>query len=295
MKVDLAEKTEIWIENIVLDNANLTELGNTVAEILELKEKEVLVVDADSSHVTLDVLRNTLDMEQFIGKKDKLLDALDELDGVEITSDTSIHSEGILGTIMLEKEQAEETLVRSEEVAEEVKKRFLNRVKVFPTGNEVIEGVIEDTNSPYIKDKFEDNGYTVSIGRALPDDKNTITNNIENAIFEGFGIIITTGGVGAESKDKTVEATERLDPEAVTPYIVKYDKTGRHAKEGVRIGVGKTGQALIINLPGPNDEVKDCVKIILKELEEGNYNKETIANLLVDRLRKRLVRRSKHA
>nr|WP_240912564.1 molybdopterin-binding protein [Thermococcus sp. LS2] len=168
----------------------------------------------------------------------------------------------------------------------------MKRVKVIPTGNEVVAGIIQDTNSPLIKEKFEELGYEVDVSPPVEDDERAIANAIESAIYEGYGIIITTGGVGAEEKDKTVEATKRIDPSAATPYIVHYQKgTGRHAKAGVKIGVGKVGEFLIINLPGPNEEVRECLDVLIPELEKGNYDKEYLANLLASKLRERLLKR----
>jgi len=294
MEVNLVGKTELWIQHIKLKNANLTEIGRAVAEVLGLKDDEVLVVDASSDHITLDILRSTLNMEQFMGKEKELLRKLSNIEGVEGTEKTSIHSEGILEMITLDNELTEEIAQKTTLMSREIESTFLKRVKVFPTGSEVIEGIIKDTNSPLIKQAFEKRGYKVSIGEPLPDDEIAVTNSIENDIYEGYGIIITTGGVGAEEKDKTIEATTRLDPTAAVPWIVKFEKKGRHIKEGVRIGVGKVGKALIINLPGPTDEVKECLEVILNEMEKGDYDKETLANLLASKLKVRLIRRWEH-
>ena len=294
MEVDLVGKTELCIQNVKLKNANLTEIGRAVAEVLGLKDDEVLVVDANSDHITLDILRNTLNMEQFTGKEKELLQRLSKIEGVEATEKTSIHSDGILEMIALDGELTEEIARKTIRMSREIERAFLKRVKVFPTGSEIINGLIKDTNSPLIKQEFEKRGYQVSIGGPLPDDEIAITSSVENAVHEGHGIIITTGGVGAEEKDKTVEATRRLDPTAAVPWIVKYEKKGRHIKEGVRIGVGRVGKALIINLPGPTDEVRNGLEIILNEIEKGNYDKETLANLLASNLKGRLIRRCKH-
>ena len=294
MEVNLVGKTELWIQHIKLKNANLTEIGRAVAEVLGLKDDEVLVVDASSDHITLDILRSTLNMEQFMGKEKELLRKLSNIEGVEGTEKTSIHSEGILEMITLDNELTEEIAQKTTLMSREIESTFLKRVKVFPTGSEVIKGIIKDTNSPLIKQAFEKRGYKVSIGEPLPDDEIAVTNSIENDIYEGYGIIITTGGVGAEEKDKTIEATTRLDPTAAVPWIVKFEKKGRHIKEGVRIGVGKVGKALIINLPGPTDEVKECLEVILNEMEKGDYDKETLANLLASKLKVRLIRRWEH-
>ena len=46
MKWDLLEKTELRIEQIILDDANLTDIAAAVADELELRRDEVIVIDA---------------------------------------------------------------------------------------------------------------------------------------------------------------------------------------------------------------------------------------------------------
>jgi hypothetical protein len=83
-------------------------------------------------------------------------------------------------------------------------------------------------------------------------------------------LILTTGGVGAEEKDRTVEALLKVDPQAATPYILKFDVgTGRHVKDGVRIAVGKVGVSRLIALPGPTREVEIGLNRLLEGLDRG--------------------------
>jgi len=155
MEVNLVGKTELCIQNVKLKNANLTEIGRAVAEALGLKDDEVLVVDASSEHITLDILRSTINMEQFMGKEKELLSKLSKIEGVEVTEKSSIHSEGILEMITLDNELTEEIAQKTIRMSREIERAFLKRVKVFPTGSEVINGIIKDTNSPLIKQEFE--------------------------------------------------------------------------------------------------------------------------------------------
>ena len=61
---DTLEKTEIRVERIGLDGANLTELAATVADVLGLPRDEVLVIDARDDLLALDVLRRSIDAYQ---------------------------------------------------------------------------------------------------------------------------------------------------------------------------------------------------------------------------------------
>jgi len=285
--INLIGKTELWIQNISLKEANLSQIATVVAEVFEISPQEVLVVDAGPDHVTLDVLRQTMELEQFTAKEDLLLAKLAELDGVTVTQHTAIHSEGILEMISLDASLKDEVTASAREVGRQVEEAFLKRARVFPTGTEVMSKVIEDTNSPFIKAELERHGYHATIGDILPDDMTAIANAIEDALYDAYGLVITTGGVGAEGKDQTVEATLKLDASASTPWVVKYEQTGRHVKQGVRIGVGQVGKALIVNLPGPNDEVRDCIPVLLSAIEQGERDKTILAEKLAAKLKAR--------
>ncbi|KKM11418.1 molybdopterin-binding protein [Clostridiales bacterium PH28_bin88] len=267
MELNLLEKTELWVEDIFMNGANLTDIASVVAETLNLERKEVLVVDVRDNHITLDILRRTIQARDIAGKEGEILDRLAHLPGVRLGEDARIHSEGILGLIALPPEEVEETFRRSEQMVEEIRARVARRVKVFPSGFEVKRGMIRDTNSPMIAEEFRRRGYNVATGGIMDDDEDSIAMHLLRAVEEGYGLVITTGGVGAEDKDRTVEGLLRVDPMAATSWIVKYQKgSGRHQKAGVRIAVGVVGETTIIALPGPNDEVKVALEVLFREL-----------------------------
>lgn len=280
MGLNLLEKTELWVNEITLDNTNLTDLANAVARVLGLSEGEVLVVDVRPRHITLDVLATDIPQENIIGKEQAILDAVAALPGVTLYPETYIHSNGILGQICAGVEDQEAMLERVAKMTEELRKNVSRRAIVFPTGFELQQGLIEDTNTPYLKEMLEKAGYKVTVGEIIADDLSDVVEKLSDALNRGFGLIVTSGGVGAEDKDHTVEGICAIDREAATPYVVKFTKgTGRHVKDGVRIGVGSEGLSLMVSLPGPHDEVELTAPVLLQGLEE-----EWDKTLLADRL-----------
>lgn len=270
MKVNLLGKTELWIRNIKLEQADLNTIAAAVSEVLGLRDEEVFVTDASDDHITLDILRTEMDAENLYGKKDEILRKLASIPGVSVSDETTLHSEGILGFISLEEEAVKEVLDKSQEMAADLLRNIRKRCMVFSTGEEIRKRLVKDTNSPYILDRLQSEGFKVDIGPVLRDDTESISAALNDAIDRGYGLIITTGGVGAESKDRTVEAMTKLDREAVTPYVTKYHKgTGRHEKEGVRVAVGSVGPTLMVALPGPNDEVRMSIETIIAGLKNG--------------------------
>ena len=167
------------------------------------------------------------------------------------------------------------------------------RVCVLSTGAEVHRGEVEDTNRKTLRDIFGD-GYDVSFGGAVRDDQDLIAGRIRAAVEAGYGVVVTTGGVGAENKDHTIEALVKVDPQAATPYLT-YFPSGhpRHVKPGIRIGVGDLHGSVIVALPGPNEEVLLAAPVLLERLRAGGRRAE-LAEPIAARLRAHLRTRMNH-
>ena len=283
---DLLRKTEMIVEGITLAGANLNDVAATAARVLGFGESEVLVTDYQENRLTIDVLRSSADAHAIMGKDAELLHSLGELPGVTIEPGAVVRSQGMLGWIAFDAAEAGKALKRAEAMAEEIKDRLSRRAVVFSTGREVEDGDIEDTNRPAIAGRLQAEGYSVKQGPTLKDDHLLIASALRQAVEEeGFSLVVTTGGVGAEAKDHTVEAVLALDPEAATPYICRFEVgTGRHHKDGVKIAVGELGDAFIVALPGPNDEVRASLDVLVEGLRQS-LDKHALAEALASNLR----------
>lgn len=280
MGLNLLEKTELWVNEITLEQANLSDMADVVAKQLGLEPGKVLVVDVRPRHITFDVLEKDVPQAGIMGKEQAILEALAALPGVHVTEETYLHSNGILGLICAGVPNPEQVLDRVSDMTREISQKVAKRAIVFPTGFELRQGLIQDTNTPYLKEQLEQRGYTVTVGEIMEDDVEDVAAKLDDALSRGFGLIVTTGGVGAEDKDHSVEGICRMDPSAATPYIVKFQQgTGRHVKDGVRIGVGQEGPSRMVALPGPHDEVVCATPVLMRGLEE-NWSKEQLADCL---------------
>jgi len=292
LKSNLLQKTELKIDPICLQSANLTDIAAAAADVLGLSAEEVLVVDYQQRVLVLDILNTCVNAYRIVGQKAALLKSLSALPGVSITDETSVYSNGMLAWIALDERTAVEGLKNSEQTISEIRQNIAKRAAVFSSGAEVQNQEIEDTNTPTIKAHLEACGFKVSRAGVLPDDRDLITARLREASeLGGYGIIITTGGVGAEQKDQTVEAIQDLDPDAATPYICRFEiGTGRHVKDGVRIAVGCFRDTTLIALPGPNDEVLASLGPMTDGLKK-NAAKQMIAEMIAANLRQILSRK----
>ena len=294
MELELFEKTEIWISPVHIADVDLGLVAERFAEVLHLEKKEVMVVDVREELIALDILKKSVKAEDIIGKKDALLKALAVIPGIRLTPETSLHSDGILGLIAVENEETAGNILKGmERMRREISDKIRKRAIVFPSGFEVKGGMIQDANSPYIRDRLQGEGYNVTVGDVLEDDVESIVPVLRRALEGAYGLIITTGGVGAEDKDRMVEAFLRLDPEAATPYIIRYEKgKGRHEKDGVKIGVAYINPTYLVALPGPHEEVKAGIEVIVLGLKKGLGKEELAAALSKEYIE--LLRRIHH-
>lgn len=292
MEYRLLEKTELWIYPLQLTEADLGACARAVSFALKLKQKDIIVTDAAGNHLVFDILVPTIKAEQIISKKKTLLNALAKIPGIFITDRTEVHSDGVLGLISLEKRAGKKVLQISHAMGAQIAEHLRKRVMIFATGKEVLTGQIRNTNTPFLFEVIKQEGYQVVEGPILKDNADLIARAFRRAVEEGYGILITTGGIGAESKDQTIEALAQVDPQAEMPYILKFQKgQGRHNKEGVRIGVGILEQTLIVCLPGPHDEV--CLSWpVLKQGLRCCWDKEVLAMKLADALRHKFIERT---
>ena len=287
MEWDLLEKTTFWIEDIELEGVDLAQVAAVAARALGLAENEVMVVDVRPGVVAFDVLRRRIQAEMVAGKGKDILERLRNLPGVILGPGASLHSEGVLGLIALEPALAQEILRASEKMSREVEEAVARRALVFASGSELLAGKIQDTNSPYIMEALRSAGYKVSFGGILEDDLTAAVNKLEGAIEQGYGLLITTGGVGAEDKDCNIEAILQLDPQAHTPWILKFTPDRRrHHKEGVRIAVGRVGITRLVALPGPHEEAKLGCQALLEGLAQG-IDDASLAEKIASALRRR--------
>jgi molybdenum cofactor synthesis domain-containing protein len=295
MQLNLLEKTELRIYGLELQQVNLGHVAAKVAQVLGLEPSKVLVVDVRDDHICLDILAKTVDIRQVIGKQTALLKELKGVEGLVLKEGAYVDSSGIMGLIGYEELDANEMVARTEALGSEIEKRVLQRAIVYATGFEVQRAMIEDTNSPFLVALLAQQGYHAEFGGILEDDIGAIARQLGDAVDRGFGLVVTTGGVGAEDKDFSIEALTRLDPDAATPWIVKFQAgTGRHVKDGVRIGVGQYGLTTLISLPGPHDEVVAAAAALQQRCTGARVDKVALANDIAQILREKLRHKRHH-
>jgi molybdenum cofactor synthesis domain-containing protein len=287
--VELLDKTEVWVRGVALQGVDLHQLARSAAGALDLDPGAVFVTDARDDHVVFDVLKPRMALASIVGRESALLAALADVPGLSLAADASVHSNGVLGVIGTPADEVEGVLARATEIDDRLRSYVSKRVAVVSTGPEVVAGNITDTNLATVSEVMGRAGFEVTAGGAVLDDEEAIVGRVLRLVSEGYGIVITTGGVGAEDKDRTIEALQRCDPGLVTAVLATYAVGhGRHVKPHVRIGVGSVEWTRLIALPGPNREVQAAMPILLEALEsrwEDAFLAHRFAEVLRDCMR----------
>ena len=278
--LDLYGKTELWVVGIDLTGARLPELARAAAVVLQLDPTDVFVTDVRDGNVVFDILAPRVDLAAVAGRQQDLLDALAGVDGVSVRVDADVHSRGVLGVLGAPKEDAAQIVAAADGLAERLLAYVAQQVAVVSTGAELRDGRVHDTNVEAIAELMGAAGYRVVGGGTVPDDERAIAGRVARLVEEGHGLVFTTGGVGAEDKDRTIEALQLLDSQAATAVLATYAVGhGRHVKPHVRVAVARVGDALVIALPGPTREVRAGV-----EAARDALRREEPAELIVERV-----------
>lgn len=129
--------------------------------------------------------------------------------------------ERVAGTRVIPLLIEEEKLERAEkEVGNEpllsVKPYDKMEAAVITTGSEVYEGRIEDEFTDVIVDKIEDIGGEVIFTVLKPDDREQISEAIDEALSRGADLVVCTGGMSVDPDDVTEDAIFARADEVVT-------------------------------------------------------------------------------
>lgn len=150
-------------------------------------------------------------------------------------------------------------------------KRF--RAGIITASDKGSRGEREDLSGPAICEMIEPEGYEVVSMKVLPDDEDSLYDEmVRLADEEKVDVIFTTGGTGFSPRDNTPEATMRAATknvpgiaEAIRYYSLKITPRAMLSR-AVSVMRNRT---LIINLPGSPKAVRESLDFILPSLRHG--------------------------
>ena len=119
-------------------------------------------------------------------------------------------------------------------------KKGLTRAEIVTVGNEVVSGLIQDTNARYLSGQLHSLGVDVPRMTSVGDDESAIVDAIEQAL-ERAEVVVVTGGLGSTHDDITKAVLARMfqsemvtDQKAVAMLEALFKKFQREVPPGVR-------------------------------------------------------------
>lgn len=126
-----------------------------------------------------------------------------------------------------------------------------------------------DLSGQYMADEIEKK-YTLKSRQLIPDERDDLTNAIEEMVLDGIDVILTTGGTGLDTRDITVETVESLFDKKLDGFgeifrAKSYEEIGAAALLS-RATAGIYKKVIIFSMPGSPNAVKTALNIIIDEL-----------------------------
>ncbi|MCI6736613.1 MAG: MogA/MoaB family molybdenum cofactor biosynthesis protein [Intestinibacter sp.] len=147
------------------------------------------------------------------------------------------------------------------------------RVAIITASDKGSRGERVDESGAKIKEIVSSYNYEVVHYKVLPDDKETLANEMKYICDNDVAdLILTTGGTGFSARDNTPEATLSIAdklvpgiPEAMRAYSMQITKRTMLSRA---VSVIRKN-TLIINLPGSPKAVKENLDFIVDSLDHG--------------------------
>lgn len=130
-----------------------------------------------------------------------------------------------------------------------------------------------DTSGAAIVEILEENHWDVAYKTIIPDEQDQIQEMLIKCADEmQIPLVLTTGGTGFSQRDVTPEATKAvIEKEALGIAEAMRLESLKITPMGMlsRATAGIRGNTLIVNLPGSEKAVRECLGAVIKPLHHG--------------------------
>ena len=137
--------------------------------------------------------------------------------------------------------------------------------KVVTVSDGVVAGTREDRSGDVAIEVLRDAGFDVIERHVVADGVDTVAAILRELTTDFAGLVATTGGTGFGPRDLTPEGT-RAVIERPAPGLAEAMRLTSPLGRLSRQEAGTVGQALIVNLPGSSNGVRECLDAVLDVL-----------------------------
>lgn len=160
---------------------------------------------------------------------------------------------------------------------------------IIPTGDELASGVVLDTDSPAVMGELLRLEPTAFVARTSPvlDREEAISDTIKGFAAEGYDLIILLGGSGGGHRYSSTLGKDftHTSLDSILEDIHEGALYGKNGHMWSKLVVGRLGNALVFNLPGPYEEACAVIKAFVKTAMDGERELETLNKNMLEALK----------
>ncbi|WP_227765252.1 molybdopterin-binding protein [Zhaonella formicivorans] len=158
---------------------------------------------------------------------------------------------------------------------------MLKKAVIIPTGDEIFEGIVIDTNSPALMGLLLEYFPAIEVKRKrpTPDRAGAIQDAVSEAVKSDADLVLITGGSGGGQKydpslarDCTHSAILKMVPQAASKEIY-----GLNGHLWSKLVVGRINNTLIITLPGPTVEALAGGRAAVEAIRQNMSEEQIVA------------------
>ena len=157
---------------------------------------------------------------------------------------------------------------------------MINRAVIIPTGDEIREGIVLDTDSPMIMQVLLSMNARCNIIRNEPvaDSESMIMDCIKDYLSQMVDMIVLIGGSGGGHRFSSTLGKDFTHSSLDIILEEKYHSElyGTNGHMWSKLICGKINNTIIFNVPGPFQEAKAAIEAFKKSYEE---NKNDLKNI----------------
>jgi len=163
---------------------------------------------------------------------------------------------------------------------------MFERAVIIPTGDEIKEGIVLDTDSPMIMQTLIRLNPLCRIARCMPinDLEAHIVEGVSRAAAEGADLVVIIGGSGGGhrysatlGKDFTHSALEALLSPQFSGEIY-----GKNGHMWCKLLCGRVGETLVVNVPGPYREALAAMEAFAGTCEKSPADLKEINRAMLE-------------
>lgn len=166
---------------------------------------------------------------------------------------------------------------------------MFSKAVIIPTGDELAEGIVLDTDSPAVMGQLLAVNPSAFVARTAPviDKEENITNTIKGFAGEGYDLIILLGGSGGGHRYSSTLGKDytHTSLDSILEDIHEGALYGKNGHMWSKLVIGRLGNAVVFNLPGPYEEACATIKAFKESYLKSEEDLELINKNMLEALK----------